>query len=155
MSFGRAAQKINPGGLEEFSLASIRYKQACKKFTLQRLSWKRKDASNEELGAYTRALEVYKTECVLYNEARSKYIGSIRAAMVQLPNPTNDELFSITIEANERAITEQIRREAKLASVTPEEIEIVRRAHEERETARSPRFIPTTDDPTCGDFSPL
>lgn len=155
MSFGRAAQKVNSEGLEEFSLASIRYKQACKKFTLQRLSWKRKDATNEELGAYTRALEVYRTECVLYNDARSRYIGSIRAAVIQLPNPSNDELYAITIEANERAITEQIRREARLATVTPEEIAIARQAHEDREAARAPRFVPTTNDPTCGDFDPL
>jgi hypothetical protein len=111
--------------------------------------------SDESVIRYHRARIVYKEECRVYALARAKYIASVRRLGTQLPRVTNEEILDECIGTNERAITEQIRKDALMRSITPEEIAIVRQAHEDREAARTPRFVPTTDDPTCGDFDPL
>ena len=162
MSFAKAAQHTNSEALVEFSFASVTYKKACQEITVKRLSLDRPDATDTEIAMYHRAKKAYSQACKVYNAARAKYIGSVRAAAMRLPSPSNDELFSISLETNDRAIGAQLKHEAIVASFTPEEWEMGRKFAAERAAKFSTKqdFLSAearviVNDPTFEEFSDL
>lgn len=157
MSFANAIQNTNREALGEFSLASMEYKQACSRYTIvRRATVDLPDATDSQIVAHHKAHEMFKQACRKYTAARTKWLLSVRAASMLTHSASNEELYAVTMETNDRAITEQFRKESLLASVTPEELEIGRKLMEAREAKNKDRNVLVDEnDPTLGDFEPL
>jgi len=158
MAFSKAAQVQNSEAIAEFSLASAAYKNACKRLSMMRLSLDREDASDLELAQYHRAKKVFKEACKVYNAARQKYVSAVRSCVVNVPDPSNEDLYQTIIATDDASVTAAIRKDAILRNTTAEDFEVIMQSVKERGFNTdhiTPRFTPTTDDPTCGDFSPL
>jgi hypothetical protein len=157
MSFGKAIQNTNATALGEFSLASIEFRAACKRFTNIRLMMDRPDASDAELATYDRARRVYKVACKVYNAARGKYISAIRQVTIEAPNPTNEELYLLASETNRQSLAEAAKTALIADSITKEEWEEAEKFKREREERASAKreFLANSEDPTFGDFEPL
>ena len=166
MSFCREAAQENIEALGRFSLASMRYKQACSRYTKIRLATVAQAApSTEAIVIHHREHALYKKACREYAEARVEWISSIQAAALRIPGASNESVYSTSLETNDRAITEQLRRESLLASITSEEIELQKsvlaarmQAKEQAQAQGSIKdavLAQREDDPMFGDFSPL
>jgi hypothetical protein len=125
MSFAAAIQNTHAEALYKFSMASIEYKKACSVYTAIRLAADALGAEDEAIVRHHRAKVVYKEACRKYALARAEYVSTIRAAAVKAPSLTNEDLFNITVETNSRALTEEIRKEAVLATISDKDNEAV------------------------------
>jgi hypothetical protein len=77
---------------------------------------------------------------------------------VNVPDPSNEDLYQTIIATDDASVTAAIRKDAILRNTTAEDFEVILQSVKERGFNTdhiTPRFTPTTDDPTCGDFSPL
>jgi hypothetical protein len=158
MVFSKAAQLENSEAIAEFSLASGAYKNACKRFSVMRLTLDRDDANDLELAQYHRAKKVFKEACRIYNTARQKYVAAVRQCVVYVPEPSNEDLYQTIIATDDKSVTNAVRKDAILRNTSPEEFEAILQSVRDRGFNTdhvTPRFVPTTDDPTCGDFEPI
>lgn len=109
----KSIQYENSGPMHEFKLASAAYKAACREFTRIRIAASHPMSTTEQIVALHRARPVYKQDCQIYAEARAAYINSVQLiAQAKVTPISNRTLASLTVEANEKAITDEIRKEA-------------------------------------------
>jgi hypothetical protein len=137
MSFGKAIQHENATALMEFAAAQQRYKQASSIFTRVRFELAGSGESDEAVIRFYKARKLYSEQCKAYQTARAIYINAVRFAAAKLPQITDRELLSITVETNDKAIHEAIRTEAITSSISQEDFEMARRVMKERAEAKT------------------
>jgi hypothetical protein len=144
MAFNKAIQYQNSEALWEFQQASRVYKDACKEFTKVRIAASHPSSSMEQVMRLHLARPVYKNECRVYNMARMKYIDSVRALAVLNPvTVSNKEIYNMDVQANEVAITKELRREAALKELGGEKaLAEIMDMLAERKKAREDGFDP-------------
>ena len=137
MGFGKAVQATNAEALMEFVKAQQKYKQASSVFTRVRFELAGSNESDEAVIRFHKARKLYSLQCKEYQTARAIYINAVRFAAAKLPQITDKELLSITVETNDKAIHEAVREEAIASSGTQEEIDMAKRVWREREEAKA------------------
>jgi hypothetical protein len=144
MAFNKAVQYRNSEALHEFEIASREYKDACKEFTKIRIAASHPASSMEQVMRLHLARPVFKEACRVYNVARMKYIGSVQSLAKQNPvTVSNKEILNVDVEANEAAITKELRREAALRELGGEKaVAEIMAMVEERRKARQEGFDP-------------
>jgi hypothetical protein len=117
----KSAQYANSPALREFQLASREYTEACRVFTPIRIAASHSRSTDEEIIRLHRARPVYKLACQKYHEARAKFVSAMREIKTPVYQISNRDLDSMTVEANERVIGQELRKEAALKELGGQE----------------------------------